>query len=210
MKVGARPLSVLLRASAVATALAAASCVPVPGRETLVQSAKTALLGLTEDDITLCAGFPDHKQVKNNINIWSYEYSTAGNNVAVSAPVLSGIANTSVNYSSGGNCHVQFLFIDGQVRRVAYAGDNDTAAGRDALCEPVIDDCLRYLAEIPPSQRPRQQQPVEAEWELRGPKPQATATARSAQPAASSSDADPATPAASRTTRLASAPDRRP
>lgn len=131
-----------------ACALLAAGCA-VPDRYTQVDHAKSMLVGLSEDDVTMCAGFPDRRQERENIDIWSYKHKTDGGNVNVSAPVLSGIANTSVNYSSGGNCSVQFLFVDGRVRRIAYAGDNDTASGRDMLCAPVIDDCMRYVAEAP-------------------------------------------------------------
>ncbi|WP_152527839.1 hypothetical protein [Lutibaculum baratangense] len=125
----------------------------VPQRFSMVDDAKTMLLGLSEQDVTLCAGFPDQKQANEGSEIWSYRFKTTGNNLAVSTPVLYGIANTSMNYSSGGTCSVQFLFVDGRVSRIAYAGNNDTASGRDTLCEPVIDDCVRYVADYPRGNR---------------------------------------------------------
>lgn len=133
-----------------------AGCTP-PSRFNIVDDAKIRLIGLSEQDITMCAGFPDRREEKEEVRIWSYRHDTDGGNLAVSAPVLAGLANTSVNYSSGGDCSVQFLFVQGRVRRIAYSGDNDTTTGRDMLCAPVIDDCLRYVAETERGPAPQQQ-----------------------------------------------------
>lgn len=146
-----------------------------------VEVARTAMIGLTGQDVRMCAGFPDRTSTEDGVTVWSYEQESKGNGLTVSTPVLFGAANTAVNMSSAGSCRVQVRFKDGRVDRVAYAGDNDGPRGRDSLCTPVIDDCIGY------AERFRQAKP--------------TAVAVSADEVATGSvpDAVDSTPAASST-----------
>ncbi|WP_181708042.1 hypothetical protein [Chthonobacter rhizosphaerae] len=109
-----------------------------------VEIARTALVGLREQDVRMCAGFPDRTSSEDGVTVWSYEQQTKGNGLTVSTPVLFGAANTALNMSSAGSCRVQFRFQNGRVDRIAYAGDNDGPRGRDTLCTPIVDDCLAY------------------------------------------------------------------
>ncbi|MFD2236204.1 hypothetical protein [Aureimonas populi] len=110
-----------------------------------VDAAKTALVGLSERDVRMCAGFPTRQFEEDEVKIWSYELRNQTGGVNFSAPLW--VANTNLNLSGGGSCHAQFKFVDGRLTRLAYAGDNDGAQGRDSLCAPIIDGCMSYLAE---------------------------------------------------------------
>jgi hypothetical protein len=38
-------------------------------------------------------------------------------------------------------------FVDGRVDRIEYAGDNDGRTGRNTVCTPLVNNCLRYAAD---------------------------------------------------------------
>ena len=109
-----------------------------------VEIAKTALLGMEEKDIRMCAGFPNRSFTEEGVTIWSYDGPSRSGGVNVSAPILFGAANTSLSLPGGGNCRVQMRFVDGRLDRLAYAGDNDGPRGRNTICTPVVDGCLDY------------------------------------------------------------------
>ncbi|WP_075215404.1 hypothetical protein [Mongoliimonas terrestris] len=163
-----------------------------------VEVARTAMVGLSGQDVRMCAGFPDRTSTEDGVTVWSYEQETKGNGLTVSTPVLFGAANTAVNMSSGGSCRVQVRFKDGRVDRVAYAGDNDGPRGRDSLCTPVIDDCITYAQRF----RPGRTVPVAADAVATGSIPEGAATQPAAtappavQPAAPSPPSVPAKPSA--------------
>lgn len=92
----------------------------------------------------MCAGFPSRTSEEGSTAIWSYESNERSGGVNLSAPIFFGAASTNLSLPSGGSCRAQFRFVDGRVDRIAYAGDNDSARGRDTLCTPIVDDCLTY------------------------------------------------------------------
>ncbi|RZJ36845.1 MAG: hypothetical protein EON87_23090 [Brevundimonas sp.] len=109
-----------------------------------VEVAKTALLGMDQKDIRMCAGFPNRSFTEDGVTIWSYDGPSRSGGINVSAPVLFGAANTNVSLPGGGNCRVQMRFIDGRLDRLAYSGDNDGPRGRNTVCTPVVEGCLDY------------------------------------------------------------------
>lgn len=157
----------IARWAAVAGAIAVAGCaasVPINS----VEVARKTLIGFSEEDMRLCAGFPDRSYDADGTTVWSYVFEQRTNGVTLGAPVLYGLASTSVSLSSAGNCKMQVRFRDGRVDRVAYAGDNDTAQGRDTVCTPIVDDCLSYAREHgvghppPRGKWPKAQAPAQA------------------------------------------------
>ena len=119
-----------------------------------VAAARTVLLGMSETDIRMCAGFPSRTVDIQSGQIWSYErtinrggVNVALPNIAIGAiPALGG----SVSVAPGGYCNMQVRFDSGRVVQVEYAGDNDLPRRRNALCEPIIDECVTY-AHAPPA-----------------------------------------------------------
>ncbi|WP_342362914.1 hypothetical protein [Terrarubrum flagellatum] len=112
-----------------------------------VEVAKTSMRGLSEQDVRMCAGFPSKTFDSGKTSVWSYEMEQRSGGVTLGAPVMFGIANTSLSLSSNGYCRVQFLFVDGKVDQVSYAGDSDTPRGKDTLCTPVVSGCVGYVQE---------------------------------------------------------------
>ncbi|MEF2072284.1 hypothetical protein [Consotaella aegiceratis] len=141
-----RPRRLFALVSLASLSLIGLSGCMVPNEFSSVERARQSVLGFSKDDVVMCAGFPTRTRVNDDAGteIWSYEFDEKNGGATVTAPLVFGLATPSINYSSGGDCKVQFLFIDGRVRRLAYAGDNDAASGRDTLCAPVIDDCVSY------------------------------------------------------------------
>lgn len=109
-----------------------------------VEIAKTTMRGMSEQDVRMCAGFPNKTYEDGKTRIWSYELEQRTGGVTLNAPVMFGLANSSLSLASNGYCKVQFLFIDGRVDKISYAGDSDTPRGRDTLCTPVISGCVDF------------------------------------------------------------------
>lgn len=133
-------------------ALALAACVSTP-LATRVQTAKSSLLGMTKQDVRMCAGFPQRHHEEAGMTTWGYETRSQAGGVNLSAPLW--IANTNLSITGGGNCQAQFQFEDGRLTRLAYSGDNDGPQGRETLCAPIVEGCLIYLEENGRSEAPR-------------------------------------------------------
>jgi hypothetical protein len=121
----------------------------VDGQEdATVAAARTALVGMSETDVRMCAGFPSRTADIQSGQIWTYErtINRGGLNLALpnidvgTIPALGG----SLSVAPGGYCNMQVRFSNGRVAEVEYAGDNDLPRRRNALCEPLIDECVTY------------------------------------------------------------------
>lgn len=115
-----------------------------------VAAARTELVGLNEDDIRMCAGFPSASSPTADAGtIWAYRRDMprgSWNVVNPSFTLFGAIpaVNTSTSGSSGGNCSTQFRFTDNKVRQVEFSGDNNTSTDINGLCVSMIDNCLIY------------------------------------------------------------------
>ncbi|MGQ7792383.1 hypothetical protein ACUN0C_08255 [Faunimonas sp. B44] len=128
----------------VATALMTAGC--VANRFGPVQEARSALIGFSDTDIRMCAGFPTKAHRQGDVEIWSYEKATPSA-TGVSLPVLPTMIGASMSMSGGGDCRMQVLFEGQKVVRIAYAGANDAISGRNQLCAPLVAECVRFAHE---------------------------------------------------------------
>lgn len=115
-----------------------------------VAAARSELVGLNDDDIRMCAGFPSASSpTADGGTIWAYRRDMPRGNWNVVNPsfTLFGAipaVNTSTSGSSGGNCSTQFRFADNKLRQVEFAGDNNTTTDINGLCVSMIDNCLIY------------------------------------------------------------------
>ena len=138
------------------TSLSAVGCtVPddtsriVPPDQTTA-AARKEMVGLTEADLRMCAGFPTATaDVGKAGQIWTYEHAAQRGNLNVAVPTVSvaaiPVAGGSVNVASGGYCNTQIRIESGHVVEVAYAGDNTTTTGHlDRLCVSTVDGCVDY------------------------------------------------------------------
>jgi hypothetical protein len=124
-----------------------------------VAVARTALLGLSEVDIRMCAGFPSRTVDIESGQIWTYERSINRGGLSVALPTVGVGAfpelGGSVNVAPGGYCNAQVRFANGRVVDIAYAGDNDLPRGRNALCTTVVDECVAYARTPHPAVKER-------------------------------------------------------
>jgi hypothetical protein len=143
----------------VASIGAVSSCVESqPAREsTTVASARKTLVGMSEVDIRMCAGFPSRTVDIESGQIWTYERTVNRGGLNVSVPTFGlgtvPVPGGSVNVASGGYCNTQVRFARGRVVEVAYAGDNDLPRRRNALCTSIVDECVLYARTPHPSDR---------------------------------------------------------
>ncbi len=122
----------------------------VVGENSTVAAARTELVGLDEDDVRMCAGFPSASSpTSDGGTIWAYRRDMprgSWNVVNPSFTLFGAIpaVNTSTSRASGGNCSTQFRFSDRKLKQVEFAGDNNTATDINGLCVSMIDNCVIY------------------------------------------------------------------
>lgn len=147
-------LRAFARLSILAALLGACTIPPdtsrVVGENSTVAAARTELVGLDQDDVRMCAGFPTASTATaDGGSIWAYRRDMPRGNWNVVNPsfTLFGAipaVNTSTSGSSGGNCSTQFRFADNKLKQVEFAGDNNTTTDINGLCVSMIDNCLIY------------------------------------------------------------------
>lgn len=112
-------------------------------------AARKEMIGLSEADVRMCAGFPTATAAADKSGqIWTYQRVVQRNNLNVVIPTLAlgaiPAVGGSVNLAAGGYCNTQIRMVDGHVAEVAYAGDNNLPNNRDALCVSTVDACVAY------------------------------------------------------------------
>jgi hypothetical protein len=114
-----------------------------------VAAARKEMVGLSEADVRMCAGFPTATaDAGRSSQIWTYKRVVQRGNLSIVVPTLAVGAipavGGSVNVAPGGYCDTQIRMVDGRVAEVAYAGDNNLPNRRDALCVSTVDACVAY------------------------------------------------------------------
>lgn len=103
--------------------------------------ARSGLIGMTGDDLRMCAGHPANIDKSDDSEIWMYErggVTTPGISVASAFVPWAGI----ITQPTGGYCRVQLRMRAGHVAEVEYAGETDIWGAQDAACAPIIRTCL--------------------------------------------------------------------
>jgi hypothetical protein len=103
---------------------------------------KSELIGLRERDILMCAGHPTNEDTIPGGKIWMYEHGEASGGMMIQ-PVVP-LAGAQVSDPNSGYCRVQFRFTGGKVAEVSYAGATDIWGRKDAICGPIVRNCLDY------------------------------------------------------------------
>lgn len=120
----------------------------LPKEDATTAAARKEMVGLSEADVRMCAGFPTATADAGGSQIWTYQRTVQRGNLNVVIPTLAvGAIPTvggSLNVDPGGYCNTQIRMVDGRVAEVAYAGDNNTPNHRDALCVSTVDGCVAY------------------------------------------------------------------
>ena len=152
------PLVLLAGSSIVSSCVAPDDTSNLPKEDATTAAARKEMVGLSEADVRMCAGFPSATaDAGGSSQIWTYQRTVQRGNLNVVIPTLAvGAIPTvggSLNVNPGGYCNTQIRMVDGRVAEVAYAGDNNLPNHRDGLCVSTVDACVAYA---------RQRHPVRA------------------------------------------------
>jgi hypothetical protein len=100
--------------------------------------AQTTLIGMSKEQLHMCAGFPTKTEHINGEELDTYEVTKSGSpGLSVTLPLVGGLS-----VSSTGNCHATFRLSDEKVIQISYAGDTSSTLGRDTECSVVVEHCL--------------------------------------------------------------------
>jgi hypothetical protein len=129
------------RRLAIPLLLAFAGC--STGDALLVSQARERLVGLTADDLRLCAGIPDREAESPGGTFWTYDRGAPASNLSGALPWF----DVGVSISGSGECRTTFHLVDGRVRRIGYSAAREAGLMTDAACSPVVRGCMRMLRE---------------------------------------------------------------
>jgi hypothetical protein len=121
----------------------------VVGENSTTASARTEMVGLSESELRMCAGFPDATaDAGPQGQIWSFRRSAQRGNTNLVVPattvgVLPAVGG-AINVAPSGYCHTQVRLVDGRVAEVEFSGDNNRPSGLNALCATMVDSCVAY------------------------------------------------------------------
>ena len=114
-----------------------------------VTAARSLMVGLTEADVRMCAGFPTTgAMIAEKEKIWTYQRVYPRGTLSVGASTLAvgptpGITGTT-GMGTSGFCYTQIRFVDGRVKEIEFAGDNNTPTAVNGLCVSTVDRCVVY------------------------------------------------------------------
>lgn len=109
----------------------------------LAERGRSELIGLSESDLRMCAGHPANEDKVPGGQIWMYEHGAASDGGLTVTPVIP-VVGAQIGQPNGGYCRTQLKLVGGKVAEVSYAGATDIWAARDAVCAPIIRNCLNY------------------------------------------------------------------
>jgi hypothetical protein len=114
-----------------------------------VHLARNAMIGMSDADIRMCAGFPTSGvNISAKEKIWTYQrsYSRGTLNVGVTSLAVGPLPGVTgaTGVGAEGFCNTQVRFVNGHVAQVEFAGDNNTPTRINGLCVATIDACVAY------------------------------------------------------------------
>ncbi|MDB5524790.1 MAG: hypothetical protein JWM58_2553 [Rhizobium sp.] len=124
-----------------------------------VKAARKVMIGMSEADVRMCAGFPTSgAKVTETEKIWTYQrsYSRGNLNVGVTSVAIGPVPGMTgaTGVGSEGFCNTQVRFADGRVTQVEFSGDNNTVRRINGLCVSTIDACVVYARDRNGNARP--------------------------------------------------------
>lgn len=143
-------LAFLMIASAMLNACVAPDDIKsVAGEHSTVAAARTEMVGLTEAELRMCAGFPDETSDSGQEGqIWSFRRSAQRGNTNLVVPATTvgmlPAVGGAINIAPSGYCHTQVRLVERKVAEVEFSGDNNRPSGRNALCATMVDSCVAY------------------------------------------------------------------
>jgi len=148
MRTGVRYLALAALSLAGACTIPADTSTVVKEDKT-VAAARSVMVGLSEADVRMCAGFPTMgTMIGDTEKIWTYQRIYPRGTLSVGASTLAvgptpGITGTT-GMGTSGFCYTQIRFVDGHVKEIEFAGDNNTPTAVNGLCVSTVDRCVVY------------------------------------------------------------------
>lgn len=148
MRTGVRYLALAALSLAGACTIPADTSTVVKEDKT-VAAARSLMVGLSEADVRMCAGFPTMgTMIGGTEKIWTYQRIYPRGTISVGASTLALGPTPGLTGSTGmgtpGFCYTQIRFVDGRVKEIEFAGDNNTATAVNGLCVSTVDRCVVY------------------------------------------------------------------
>ena len=110
-------------------------------RDSLARGSVMELVGLTANDLKLCAGIPDRtSKGTHGAEFWSYERSVAPGG-SISSPY------GGFSLSGREECRATFELSGDRVTRLAFSRVAGSETGHFAPCSPIIEACSGLLAQ---------------------------------------------------------------
>ena len=123
------------------------------------QLAEKTLVGWSLSRVEQCAGKPSVTDtLPNGISIAQWDYVEPSGTTAIPVPIaaladlaslliapitlLASSGTATVGIANVGSCHVIMTIENNIVTKIRYSGANGGLSGRDAVCAPVIRECL--------------------------------------------------------------------
>jgi len=113
------------------------------GDALMVSNARKKLIGLTADELRLCAGIADREAETSRAVFWTYDRTAPSSSISGAIPTM----GLGMSLSGSGDCRVTFELVSGQVARVGVSAARDSGPLTDAACAPVVRGCMRMLEE---------------------------------------------------------------
>lgn len=113
----------------------------------IAQRSRSALIGMNAAAIRMCAGHPNNVDKIPGGEVWMYEHGAVSPGGVTVAPVLPIFPFGGATIGSGnGYCRVQLRMVNSRVTEVSYAGATSVLGEKDAVCAPIVSNCLDYRA----------------------------------------------------------------
>ena len=110
----------------------------------VIATARTRLVGVTEPDAIACMGPPDKAQfVSAGQAVMRWDYVQAGTDIDLEAGVY------SLKLGRPGICHASIRFVDGRVRAVNFQDVDVGPTNPDSICGRIVHDCLFHRQDTP-------------------------------------------------------------
>lgn len=108
----------------------------------IANRARAELVGMADSDLRMCAGHPTSEDNIPGGRILMYEHAAASSGLTVT-PVIP-VIGAQIGQPNGAYCRTQLKMVGGRVTEVSFAGATDLWGGRDAVCAPIVRNCLDY------------------------------------------------------------------
>ncbi len=107
---------------------------------TIARSAPSLLVGLSANDLRLCAGLPDRTAIGTaDARYWSYERFTTFGTGTVTLPQI------GVSLSGAEECRMTVELVEDRVRRIAFARTASPPSAPKASCAPLVQSCVEMI-----------------------------------------------------------------